>query len=284
MTRRHDLERHRRSLGEIRGIMNSMRTLAYLETRKLGRLIPPQESVVRHIEEVAADFLQFHPHILPAEISAPPVCIVVGSERGFCGDFNRRLVDRLQVAADSGPPPEAQLLLLGRRLHPLLQGSPRVAVELAGASVAEEIPGVLLQVADELASLRQRSGPFVLYGLYHRPEGDGPVAARLLPPFDRLPAPMRRLAHAPLLNVPPERFFVELGDQYLFAALSVMLYLSLMAENHTRVAHLERATDHLEQQWRELGRQSNAMRQEEIIEEIEVILLSAASAGDGECR
>ena len=46
MTRRHDLEHHRNSLAEIRDIMNSMNTLAYLETRKLSRFLDAQHAVV----------------------------------------------------------------------------------------------------------------------------------------------------------------------------------------------------------------------------------------------
>jgi F-type H+-transporting ATPase subunit gamma len=50
-----------------------------------------------------------------------------------------------------------------------------------------------------------------------------------------------------------------------------------MAENQRRVQHLEGAVDHLDERAAELTRQVNARRQEEIIEEIEVILLNATS-------
>jgi F-type H+-transporting ATPase subunit gamma len=65
MTRRQDLERHRQSLGEVRDIMNSMKTLAYMETRKLARFVDAQRAVVDSIEEVAADFLSFQTNTLP---------------------------------------------------------------------------------------------------------------------------------------------------------------------------------------------------------------------------
>ena len=55
------------------------------------------------------------------------------------------------------------------------------------------------------------------------------------------------------------------------------LFESLMAENQRRVQHLDQAGHHLEQRMEELGKRRNMLRQEEIIEEIEVILLSAAS-------
>ena len=55
------------------------------------------------------------------------------------------------------------------------------------------------------------------------------------------------------------------------------MYVSLMAENIQRVRHLESAVQHLDDKSANLLHQSNALRQEEIIEEIEVILLSEAN-------
>ena len=49
-----------------------------------------------------------------------------------------------------------------------------------------------------------------------------------------------------------------------------------MAENERRVQHLNAAVDHLDEKSLDLQRRANALRQEEIIEEIEVILLSGA--------
>lgn len=80
--------------------------------------------------------------------------------------------------------------------------------------------------------------------------------------------------------MPPAEFFLELTEQYLFAALYEMLYTSLMAENHNRVTHLEEAVKHLNDKSEDLTRQCAALRQEEIIEEIEVILLSAGSVDE----
>jgi F-type H+-transporting ATPase subunit gamma len=70
---------------------------------------------------------------------------------------------------------------------------------------------------------------------------------------------------------------LELVDQYLFAALHELLYTSLMAENQQRVMHLESAVRHLDEELSELNRQINILRQEEITEEIEVLLLSTGS-------
>ena len=67
--------------------MNSMKTLAYLETRKLSRFVEAQQAVSASIEEVAADFLSFHADSLPVAGETTAVYLLIGTERGFCGDY-----------------------------------------------------------------------------------------------------------------------------------------------------------------------------------------------------
>jgi len=86
----------------------------------------------------------------------------------------------------------------------------------------------------------------------------------------------RLFTHAPVLNLAPKPFLAELTDHYLFAALHEMLYSSLMTENLLRMTHLEGVVKHLDDESEDLARKCNALRQEEIIEEIEVILLGAS--------
>ena len=279
MTRRRNLEHHRHSLGEIRDIMNSMKTLAYMETQKLARFLDVQHAVVRSINEVAADFLSFHPETLPEAKEATPVYLLIGTERGFCGDFNHALLRHLETALQAHPSDSPMLIAVGRKLHTLLEGDAHVVALIDGASVVEEVTSLLNQVVSELTTLQDKHGVLTVFCLYHGSE-DGIVMQKLLPPFQRLLHKLPRFPHPPVLNQSPREFLVELTDHYLFAALHEMLYSSLMVENHHRVAHLEGAVKHLDDKSAELARQCNTLRQEEIIEEIEVILLSATSLDD----
>jgi len=271
MSRRRELERHRHSLGEIREIMNSMKTLAYLETHKLSRFLPTQQAVVASTEAIAADFLSFHPDILHAAAATTQVYLLIGTERGFCGDFNRQLLTQLEAAA---APATARILGVGRKLQPLLEQDARLVTVIDGASVVEEVPTVLQRLVNELTTLQAQLGNLSLSGIHHDDEDVRQTG--LLPPFLDLAPPTLPQRLPPLLNVPAETFLLDLTDHYLFAALHQILYASLMAENHRRVAHLEMAVKHLDENAAELTRRCNALRQEEIIEEIEVILLSSA--------
>jgi F-type H+-transporting ATPase subunit gamma len=279
MSRRRELEQHRDSLGEIGEILSSMKTLAYMETRKLSRFLEAQQRIVESIREVADDFLGFFPGLSGPLDDATTVFVVVGSERGFCGDFNRALVDRLEASMrEHGP--DARVVVLGRKLHGLLTNYEPVAVFLDGASVAEDVPAVLQALIDKLASMPAGIAGLQLFGICH--DSHSIAVDRFLPPFPERGDDTQPHRYPPLLNEQPETFLLDLVDHYLFAALNRMLYTSLMAENQRRVSHLEGAVRHLDQQAVELTRKCRALRQEEIVEEIEVILLSAVELnGDG---
>jgi F-type H+-transporting ATPase subunit gamma len=72
----------------------------------------------------------------------------------------------------------------------------------------------------------------------------------------------------------PNTFIAQLTENYLFAASCVSFYDSLMAENQQRMQHMEYAVQRIEQDSEKLLLRRNRLRQEEITEEIEVILLS----------
>lgn len=279
MSRRRSLEKHRQSLAEISDIMNSMKTLAYMETHKLGRFLEAQQRVARSIETAAEDLLDAYPQILPHSEHMTPVYLLLGSERGFCGDFNHALLDR--VVSTQTESRTASIIAVGHKLCTLLEDDPRVLLALDGAGVAEEVPQLLNRLIDILSQLQLEQGPLSLICLYHQSK-DHLVEQQLLPPFMTLTSstPDKLHSHPPRLNLEPANLLLQLTEQYLFAALHEVLFTSLMSENHQRVDHLEGAVKHLQEESTRLIRTGNVLRQEEITEEIEVILLSADNAFD----
>jgi F-type H+-transporting ATPase subunit gamma len=73
----------------------------------------------------------------------------------------------------------------------------------------------------------------------------------------------------------PPTFLAELANHYLLAALHELFYSSLMAENARRLQHMDNTIHRIEKDSMEFSLKKNRLRQEEITEEIEVIMLSA---------
>ncbi len=276
MSRRHELQRRLRTLAEIDDIMESMRLLSLLEIRKLSRFINCQRRVVELQEQAATDFLSFYAPQRPVGGPRPkPVFIVVGSERGFCGDFNAALRECLEALRRAGGLPEPTVLAVGRKLAADLDDLGVAVRLLDGPGTAEEIPGVLQRLVARLNECIEAAGDIRLTVLHHGGEHGAVMATPVIPAFERLPPPRQRLANTPRLYLSPEAFLSGLVEQYLFAVLHEILFTSLLHEHQRRVQHLDGAIRRLGQTLEELGRQSNALRQEEITEELQVILLGA---------
>ncbi len=284
MSQRRNLEQRLASMAEIGDIMRSMKNLAYIETRKLARLLPNQQAMVRQVEAVAEDFLAFHPGVNPTAETAHRVFLLVGSRRGFCGDFNERLDARWQSERAAADAQSMATIAVGQKLCARLGERDATFVGLDGADVAEEIPAVLTTIVSELTAQHQQHKLLTLTVMWHREITAEPDVRQLLPPFQTHREPAPRHAFAPVLNLAPADFLLELAEQYLFAALHAILYEALLAENERRLRHLDGAVRHLEERSETIQRRVRALRQEEIIEEIEVILLDAVDPGDASNR
>ncbi len=270
MSRRHELDQRLRKLGEIGEIMRSMKNLALMETRKLARFLDAQEESVRMIEATAADFLQFHPQLSLTPIATKQTLLLVGSERGFCGDFNEELLNALEPYNSTDSP----VLAVGSKLCTKLEKYPTLANQFDGPTVAEDVSKTLNFLIPSIGSQQETQACQSLTVLYHHSGIEGILMKSLLPPFTDHIISNPTLRFPPRLNLPPDQFFGELVHHYLYAALQEIFYTSLMAENQRRIQHLEGAIQRLEEKNDVLARQSRNLRQEEITEEIEVILLS----------
>ncbi|MEN8261402.1 MAG: F0F1 ATP synthase subunit gamma [Pseudomonadota bacterium] len=97
MARRHEIEEHLRSLKDIDDIMNAMKSLSLMETRKLSHFLSSQKRVVESIRAAAEDFIRAYPKFNVPPDAACSVLILLGAERGFCGGFNEKLAETLRI-------------------------------------------------------------------------------------------------------------------------------------------------------------------------------------------
>lgn len=274
MSTRREIEARVRSYGEIREILNAMKNMARIEVHRLGRFLAAQQRVVAGIEAAGADFAAFYPELLPAQESCRQIYLLLGSERGFCGDFNESLAQAMTRRVSGEP---ADVVILGSRLRGKFPREEQVAAFLESASVVEEVDGVLahlMETLSQLASSRGAARPLRVMVFHHRAVGEG-VHISVLHPYRQPAAGQARRTEPPRLYLAPAVFASGLAEQYLFARLHDLLFTSLLVENQIRVQHMDSAVRRLERKSAELLRRSSTLRQEEITEEIEVIMLSA---------
>ncbi|MGM0594150.1 MAG: F0F1 ATP synthase subunit gamma [Pseudomonadota bacterium] len=271
MGRYREVVQQLEQLEELRGIIASMKTLAQLELHKLGGLAEEQHGMMTLLSRVGSDFLHFYPQ--PTQRDGATLWLLIGSERGFCGDFNEALVHALQAhCPDCRHHPE-RVIGVGRKLWLRLDEQLPGYLPLPGASVSEEVPPVLsgLVAAMQQQMFEQQASRLKL--ISHGSTRGEVEVVQLLPPT--LGEQQSTLTTAPLLQLPPAQFFHQFLRHYLYLFLSNRFSLSLLAENRHRVQHLEGAVQRLDDRLVTLTSRGRSLRQEAITEEIETILLSS---------
>jgi F-type H+-transporting ATPase subunit gamma len=282
MSERREIERRLATLSDVAEIMGALKNAAVVEAVRLRRYVPAQQRVVRTVEQGMQDFLTHYPQPMPGPEEAASLFVAVGSERGFCGSYNEELAEALVRERAARAAGDSQVVVVGRRLAARLSQRMRLAAVVEAPSVADEVqPAItrLVSALGELPAARGRPLPFVMTVLYHEIAGHS-SAVQTKRPFRDLARDSHGFGDPPHLYLEPFDLFRELTDHYLFAMLHELFYSALLAENERRLQHLDGALRRVDRTREDLSLRGNALRQEEITEEIEIILLSTGMGAD----
>jgi F-type H+-transporting ATPase subunit gamma len=276
MSKRHALAQRLHTFGELREIMSAMKNIALMESRKLAGLLDSQREILGLMEQAAGDFFAGHPRLQSDDGESPTLVIAVGSERGFCGDFNESVLRRLgDVPSPAGAPPS--IVLVGSRLAQREEGLAGIVARVEGPAMIEEVRPALSRLLAALTERPELAAAFTLHRIaivHHQPHAEG-TDVRVYRPreaFSRSAATGRQPAR---LLLPAGEFLEQLIEHYLHAVFYSVFYDSLAAENQRRVAHMQAAVDRMDERIAAGRLRMNALRQEEITEQIEEIMLSA---------
>ena len=161
-------QRHLGALHDIRDIMAALKNISLTESQRLRRFLASQQRVMDGIEQAMGDFLGHYPQSLPGGDAAMDIVLLIGSERGFCGDFNETLLEELNTR----PAPHNRTWSPSARSSALNWMNCQIHAEtLAGLSTVEDVPEVLLAVVDKLRELSARHGSMQLTIVHHHYDG-----------------------------------------------------------------------------------------------------------------
>lgn len=270
MARWRELGRHITALNDIGTILSAMRSLAFIEMRRLGdgaaRRVETLAAIHRAIDHLVASY----PAARPSSVPERDVIVLVGSERGLCGDFDAVVASHEYATQDHG---DGLRIAVGSRLGQLLDERGIAHRALTGAAVIEDVPDVLSNMVAALRNSAHDEHEHTVGLVVVHHDDDGAVRAeRVLPiPVSAISPPA--LLARPLLQLTPPRLYEMLVEYYVFAALHVALLASLLAENRRRQDQMSSALDRLHLRVDDLDRHRRQARQEAITEEIEIILL-----------
>ncbi|HEX4938443.1 MAG TPA: F0F1 ATP synthase subunit gamma [Candidatus Kapabacteria bacterium] len=258
------LRRRALLLDELHQIVTAMRNMSVAALQRLGKAAEVEQEALRLLTQALADMNT----VLPP-VSGAGICLVIGSERGFCGGFNSRIAEFSKRHAAEHP--GLHFYAAGSRLVPLLENEwPQLNV-LNGCADMEDASSTVSGWLSAVLPSEHNWPPLTL--IYH---DDGGVKARSLLPLPPLPkpghgpAPLRYLDAAPLM--------AGFVSEWLRLSLLNTLTTSLTTEHHWRLNQMQRADRYLEEAGIKLRGRMQRQRQNEITVELEN-LMSALDVG-----
>jgi len=245
---------------ELREIVGAMKNMAEVELHRAIRLEQHQKQALATVLEGMGLLLKSAPTLATPSATPRSVLLVLGSERGFCGGFNEQLVRALEAE----PAFFDEVLIMGGRLAAKL-GEEKHGTFLPGPTTVDEILPRLQQAMDHLS---HTSLPLQCSVLSHGEHGH--TTQQLLPCLD-IPNT------SPVVHVDTTckqaLLFEAMQWQLLYQGLFRTMLVSLLRENRMRLQQMEGAREHLETLINALHLRLNTLRQQEIVEEIEMILV-----------
>jgi F-type H+-transporting ATPase subunit gamma len=262
MSKRRDLEAHVRMLGDLRDVLESMKNLALVEIGKLSRTEEARRHMLDELMAVAGATSSYYPRL--AQTSAR-VYVLIGSERSFCGDFSETIAQHWELVRSREP--DAIPIAVGSALAEKV--APHT-ICVSGPVIAEDIDPTLTEILKRISDENaHRAGALGVAVIANGSEG---IETTAILPF--APPPGGTGSVPPELNLAPRHFVHDFIDQYTDAALHSVFATSLLNENRARRSRMAVALDRLDESISTLRRRVHRLRQEEITQEVETILLN----------
>jgi F-type H+-transporting ATPase subunit gamma len=263
MSQRREIEARLALYEDLAGILRAMRSFALTELHRVTRREAAQSEVVATLSATLADMAP----ALPA-LSEPPRCtgdiwLLLGSVRGFCGSFNEDVLRAWRAAGGANSPTVAA----GERLAAGMDDNAAhfaIAGPIGALDAPAAVDRILLALGEARRFIPGEAGLMVCFR-----DETAARSERLLPLS--LPAAANGTP-LPLTLEAPIRVAEQVIQHFLFHTLVARLLHAVRVENHMRLAQMENALQHLDHRSEELQRRRNHLRQEEIVEEIELIL------------
>jgi F-type H+-transporting ATPase subunit gamma len=256
MSQQADLKNRLELYGELTEIVAAMKNLAQVELHRINRMTATQQSAWQLARQALALVQQRTPAMPEAE---PVIHLVLGSERGFCAGFNEHLLNVLAQRDE----PISTLWIMGSRVAAHLDEA-TIGWQTPAPVSADDVVPCLQRLLDQLGNGR------TLRLLSHT--ADGVQWQTLWPQRIDISDSATPVPASLQLNLVPAVLQEQLQWQLLQQSLLYALLQSLRTENRLRLQQMEGARDHLATLMQDLQMQRNRLRQQAIVEEIEVIL------------
>ena len=280
------LSRQNNTLGSIRGIVHTMKTLSAINAAPYEQAARSIKAYHRTILQGFATFAHRSGGIgLEAEDVREQLLVVFGSDHGLCGSYNEILAEEVAAhcQAPTGPQTGAtpRLLCIGAQMNDALrdQGLAPEAVLLPPAS-ADGIGRLAGDIVTRLAQLSHgqalhRLGVTLAFTQRGEHGLREPVTQRLLPLQPSLLQREQRWhsRSLPDYSMSADALLAALIRSHIFASVFRASAEAMVTENAARLALMQQAEQSVDERLEEVQAEMRSVRQTEITNELMDVII-----------
>ncbi len=278
---------------DLSSIARAMKALAAVRIRQSRETVGSLATYAETLERGFQILLRRKPRrFLPQQ---PPdrrrtVALVIGSDLGMVGGFNRQMADFLIRRLGNGEGPRPELVTIGQRIAAELADAPfDVAARFSMPDTVEMMPERVQDLLVTLEGLEKKWAPDRMVVLYHHYRSGADYEARLIQLLPLDPDWLRELSERPWVNrrlpgfrVPGERLFSGLVREHLFLTLFRAMAESHASENAGRLAAMEAAEKRIKERMEELTGRLKQRRKQQMTEELLDMMAGVAAMEEDE--
>ncbi|KVD88296.1 hypothetical protein WI90_21055 [Burkholderia ubonensis] len=277
-----DVQTRLDTVKELASVVTAMRGIAAARVREAFARLPGIRACADEIGAAIADAMTL---ARPPEPASPPpdaaagamVVVVLGAEQGFVGTFNHRILQAAQAAATD----RTEYFVIGDRAGLVATEFGLPVTWTAGMIVhADAVADLAGRIVNALYRRLGTGGVSRVALVHGSPAAVGTaeiVATSLLPlDFQRFKPVVRPFS--PLVTLPVRQLQERLVEEYVYTQICEALVLAFGAENEARMRAMIAARRNIDETARELTRECQHLRQEQITTEI--VELSIVDGGN----
>jgi F-type H+-transporting ATPase subunit gamma len=265
-----DLESRLQHLHELQDLVRALRGIAasrMQESQKALLAVRRYNETIGEAIGLALALLPEPPAPEPPEAGEVRLRLAIGTEHGFVGALNERLVDALRTT-----PSGWTLAVAGRRTAALALDQ---GLHLVWTEPMATHAGGIGAVARRLAQALQGAAAVELVHLRHLGAGRDELVRLPVVPLDLQHFAAAACRVPPLHHLPPALLLAELAGEHLLAELTRALTEALAAENQARLRVMDAADRNIGEKRDQLGQEVHRLRQEAITTELLDVITGA---------
>ena len=279
-----------KTVTDLQGIVKTMKMLSSVSVGQYERALNSLTQYSKTLQKAfhglfTQDSFQYTPPEVK-EIAPKILAIVIGSDNGLVGKFNKEVLNSVQDFCVNRQTPKNQIRIIGigKRIALLAPGMDfHVASAYPMSNSVKEIStlaGLILTKIDHEVSEHH----FDLVQIFYNKQQNlsfVPQTHQLIPlphtDFQRLKKTRWEGRMLPLITAEQDVLFSALLHEYFIIQLTNAITSSLAAEHFTRMNHMQQAEKNIEEKLNVLNLQYQQARQNQITEEL-IDIVSGATA------